>query len=813
MHISKDLVLSSESHCSPRDTSQHLIKPVLRLTKKVTRLKSQEALLNNHGEKDIFSSIRPKVGKTFLNPVYEDEINRILKEARNKIVDVGKKEKTDELRQAKYELSQCYENAQVLPEYEFRSLCKRAKKIEISLSQNLQRESRRKIRVYREKRKLPISIAENESQIIPEKRRRHHKTRRKEKKLYDKKKRKERQNERRIKVQEEINIIKESNLVKNFSSEETIPDEVYLYLSLGSTFSSTVPPKKHDYVFDTKEFCRKLAWSAFHAEKKEKQTEVGDGHRSINEDTGDLRKFFENDDDEEDFLGFTADKNSENGQSWSVPKKLKIKSRRLPDFKDNLLAHVTEKIKNAVNNIEMPKKHKRNLTLLEAKGQKWCRKMISERRLYITRVDKGGCIIILDASTVDELMQDALNDINSFVKLDDDPRGGIKKKIKAAVCSYADKDLLSPEDVFAITGITKKRGMSHGHEFVVKKPHMYLLFKIHKLNQEKIQNKVIPPTRMVTSGVGGPTFRLGTFLDNLLKPVVNDYCKGEVLKDSTDFLVELNEMEKAGHTERMKFIGTLDVDALYPSIRLELAIAALRNALDTVTKYTEAQKDMIISLVKLCIENSVIHYRGSWYRSILGLPTGGPESGSCANIVVFYVLEKILLVHPSIAPHNMMALRKRFLDDIWFAWYGTNLEFAHFKAVLNEVGDQHGITFKGEVGASIDFLDVSVTLNDSHFTTKMYVKPTDASRYLHRRSDHAAHTFKSIPYTQFRRAVLLCSEQKQKMECIEYIAEKLRNSGYKTAEIEDAKKRALSLKRCDLMQRKKNFIVPDEKDE
>ena len=313
--------------------------------------------------------------------------------------------------------------------------------------------------------------------------------------------------------------------------------------------------------------------------------------------------------------------------------------------------------------------------------------------------------------------------------------------------------------------------------------------------------------------ISGPTFRLGTFLDNLLKPVVNDYCKVEVLKDSTDFLVELSEMEKAGHTERMKFIGTLDVDALYPSIRLELAIAALRNALDTVTKYTEAQKDMIISLVKLCIENSVIHYRGSWYRSILGLPTGGPESGSCANIVVFYVLEKILLVHPSIAPHNMMALRKRFLDDIWFAWYGTNLEFAHFKAVLNEVGDQHGITFKGEVGASIDFLDVSVTLNDSHFTTKMYVKPTDASRYLHRRSDHAAHTFKSIPYTQFRRAVLLCSEQKQKMKCIEYIAEKLRNSGYKTAEIEDAKKRALSLKRCDLMQRKKNFIVPDEKDE
>ena len=75
----------------------------------------------------------------------------------------------------------------------------------------------------------------------------------------------------------------------------------------------------------------------------------------------------------------------------------------------------------------------------------------------------------------------------------------------------------------------------------------------------------------------------------------------------------------------------------------------------------------------------------------------------------------------------------------------------------------------------------------------MYIKPTDASRYLHRRSDPAKHTFKSIPYTQFRRAVLLSSKDDDKNACIEYIAEKLRNSGYKHEEINDAKKRALEL--------------------
>ena len=406
-------------------------------------------------------------------------------------------------------------------------------------------------------------------------------------------------------------------------------------------------------------------------------------------------------------------------------------------------------------------------------------------------------------------MQDALNDVKKFLKLEKDPREEIKKKIKAAVCTYAEEGLLSPEDVFAISGVTRRGGMSHGHEFVIKKPHMYLLFKIHKLSQDKIKQKVIPPTRMVTSGVGGPTFRLGTFLDNILKPVVSEYCKGEVLKDSADFLSEIDKMEKSGQTQKFKFIGTLDVDALYPNIRLDLAVAALKDALDTVTDYSVSQKNMIAELVKICIENSVVHYRGSWYRSLLGLPTGGPESGSCANLFVFFVLEKILLVHPTVAPLNCMSLRKRFLDDLWFAWSGTHRQFDLFKAALNKVGLDNGMTFKGNIGTSIDFLDVSVTLRGTHFSTKMYVKPTDASRYLHRRSDHARHTFKSIPYTQFRRAVLLCSEDAEKNACIEYIENKLKNSGYKINEIEDAKKRALSLDRCELLKPRRNKPLND----
>ena len=59
-----------------------------------------------------------------------------------------------------------------------------------------------------------------------------------------------------------------------------------------------------------------------------------------------------------------------------------------------------------------------------------------------------------------------------------------------------------------------------------------------------MQQKVIPPTRMVTSRVAGPTYGPGLFLDSVLKPVVDVYFKGELVKDSTDFIKELMKMEE-----------------------------------------------------------------------------------------------------------------------------------------------------------------------------------------------------------------------------------------------------------------------------
>ena len=328
------------------------------------------------------------------------------------------------------------------------------------------------------------------------------------------------------------------------------------------------------------------------------------------------------------------------------------------------------------------------------------------------------------------------------------------------------------------------------------KPHTYPLFKGHKLSEEDFTNKIIPPTRMVTAAVGGPTYRLGVFINNILQPIADKYCEGELVRDTTHFLRDIRDLNQAGtFSEPDVLIGTLDVDALYPNIDQRLAMVAIEDALRTCTEYTEELIQTVLDLTMFCLQNSVVHHRGSWYRSMDGVPTGGPESGSAANIYVKWFLDKKLLVDPRISAKNKIDTRRRFLDDLWFPWVGTKLDFNSFLDTLNDIGKQDKFTLKGSVNTTVEFLDVRMTIENGAIKTSIYIKPTDAKRYLNRRSDHGGHMFKAIPFSQFRRALVICSDSQDQMKCASYMKKKFMDSGYSKEELRAPMKKALVLDR------------------
>ena len=236
MQRSKDLVIRSNLHCSPRRTSKHYAKPLVKLVKRLTKLKSQEQFLTQCGELDIFSSIRPKVGKTFKEADMTLELNKIIEEARRKIVDVGRKEKSTEISKTKEKLNLLYKDMQELPLSDFRNLHAKAKKAEERLQCTISKNQERKVKVFHMKHKHPPEDQISAPTLIKEKRRRHQKTWRVKKREYKKKRRSVQQDKRRLETQIEVQKIKESNLVKNFSNED-IPDEAYLYLALEVNFA------------------------------------------------------------------------------------------------------------------------------------------------------------------------------------------------------------------------------------------------------------------------------------------------------------------------------------------------------------------------------------------------------------------------------------------------------------------------------------------------------------------------------------------------------------------------------------------------
>ena len=161
------------------------------------------------------------------------------------------------------------------------------------------------------------------------------------------------------------------------------------------------------------------------------------------------------------------------------------------------------------------------------------------------------------------------------------------------------------------------------------------------------------------------------------------------------------------------------------------------------------------------------------------------------------MLDKKIL--PKVVDKDKTDNRTRFLDDLSFTWRGSVRQFDTFLNAVNSIGTSLKFTLKGEVGTKVNFLDVVLELDDGNFRTSLFVKPTDSARYLNRRSDHSNHQFKSSPYSQFRRAVVICSRRDDCIKSIEYMEKKYISSGYKPVELRAAKDKALMLNRDQIL--------------
>ena len=123
--------------------------------------------------------------------------------------------------------------------------------------------------------------------------------------------------------------------------------------------------------------------------------------------------------------------------------------------------------------------------------------------------------------------------------------------------------------------------------------------------------------------------------------ISREYCRNEFILDTGDLIKQLQHVNESKILEKENvYLFTLDVKALYPSIKPELALQAIRDVLQTDKSTDKNIRTAIARLTELSLENSYVSYRDECFKPKVGIPTGGSLSRQIADI--FFTLDSIL---------------------------------------------------------------------------------------------------------------------------------------------------------------------------
>ena len=610
----------------------------------------------------------------------------------------------------------------------------------------------KKVEFHLQRNSEKIKFTKIRSFIKKKKRKPNARQRKKEKIRYVNKQKKKKQEN----IEAMVDKIKNENIVVNLSNQE-VPNAVYIFLQKGLGFVPSHKVDLQDLKYDTMDFIRKLEWRAY----------------------------------------FEANPELQSNRDQGIHQDIRVSSFTHPQFSHPLLDEIKMKLLGWIAN-HKPTKPQQNLTPLEMRGRNWLSKAVKDDTVFVTRADKGGAILIMNHADVQESIEKELFDRNKFSKLEkntDDQLVHMKYQVKSLAINLKRRKLITDEDKTLMTGLTANNHSKLAPEYQPESPYAYPLFKIHKLNREDIQNKVVPPSRLVHASKFGPLYRMEKWTSPYLTQISKEYCKEEYLLDTKHLINDFNELNTPKKLQNENInLFTLDVEKLYPIIQPQLALIAIKEAF-AADKTTETKTKMACEeLIKFSFDNSYVSYKDETFSSKIGIPTGGSLSRQIADIFLHWVL--FVKANPNIPTIEAIRFFKRFIDDIIGVWRGTRRAFDSFVALLNKEAAKFGIHFPVKeirFGKSVNILELTAYLDeDNTIHYKSYTKPTDSKRYLNTRSFHPRPVFKSIPFSQMIRAIHNNSKEETRTSQMTELIRHFKNSGYSEQELKELKEKAIN---------------------
>ena len=314
---------------------------------------------------------------------------------------------------------------------------------------------------------------------------------------------------------------------------------------------------------------------------------------------------------------------------------------------------------------------------------------------------------------------------------------------------------------------------------------LYFLPKIHKPVEKWSDNGRIPPGRPIVSDCSSESYEVSKYIDHFLQPLAVSH--DSFLKNTDDFLYKLRQVR----VKPDSLLVTLDVESMFTNIDNRTGIKAVREAFRK-NPDSKRDDDLILELLKLCLENNDFEFNGKKYLQISGTSMGKTLAPGYCNITMAKWETEALA-----RSHYKPTFYKRFLDDIFIIWDHGESKFWEFFELLNN--HHPSIKLTATISQqSIDYLDVTVFKGkrlESHsmLDTKVFFKPTDTHQLLSKKSFHPKHTFPGIIKSQIIRFKSICSQNEDFENTCRILFKALRKRNYSARFLRSIKNKTLAI--------------------
>ena len=213
------------------------------------------------------------------------------------------------------------------------------------------------------------------------------------------------------------------------------------------------------------------------------------------------------------------------------------------------------------------------------------------------------------------------------------------------------------------------------------------------------------------------------------------------IKDYQQVLDELRELDLPPHA----YVYVGDANAMYNNIDLEHAFEVIFEWLDELMRNGLLPDDFPLEAVKRAMvyimQNNVFGFGTLFFLQLIGSAMG--TSSAVMFATIYFACHEVKCIQPKHG-HNLL-YNRRFIDDIIGIWVGNHTdEWEAYKADLNNFGI---LTWEvGPLSREVDFLDLTLRIEDGRIVSKTFQKPLNLYLYLPPSSSHPPGCIKGTIY-------------------------------------------------------------------